>query len=417
MQNPTDRVAAAALALQAEASDPLSAYIYDLGALRTHVAGLMAQLPASCELFYAVKANAELSILRELADQVHGFEVASGGELQWVRQNFPDIPVIFGGPGKLESELAEALSAGVELIHVESRLELQRLARIAQQHGRPADILLRINLTLAELPSTSLTMGGRSTPFGLDAEELDETMAWLQQQPFLRLQGFHFHLLSHQLDAKAQLGLLRAYFRQVKAWQRQYGLNIRHLNVGGGIGINYRETERQFDWARFCAGLGALICDEAMTDWCIRFECGRYITAGCGYYVMEVLDIKRNHGQYFAVARGGTHHFRTPAAQGHSHPFKVLPGQRRAQDAICPELRDAPVTIVGQLCTPKDVLASGVKVDRLRIGDLLLFSYAGAYAWNISHHDFLRHPKPRMHYLDASVVSIPVEKATAALSV
>lgn len=402
MLNPTDRVTAAALALQAEACDPLCAYIYDLEALQAHAAGLMTQLPANCELFYAVKANAELPILQTLAGQVHGFEVASGGELQWVREHFPQLPIIFGGPGKLESELAEALAVGVELIHVESRLELQRLARAAQACGRRADILLRINLTLDELPATSLTMGGRPTPFGLDAEELEETLAWLRQQPSLNLRGFHFHLLSHQLDAEAQLRLLRGYFRQVKAWQAQYGLAIRHLNVGGGIGINYREPDCQFDWEGFCAGLRDLLRAEAMEDWCIRFECGRYLTAGCGYYVMEVLDIKRNHGRYFAVARGGTHHFRTPAAQGHDHPFAVLPSAHRPYDASYPELHHTPVTVVGQLCTPKDVLASEVNVARLRVGDLLLFSYAGAYAWNISHHDFLRHPKPRMHYLQAS---------------
>lgn len=399
--HPTERITATALALQAESFDPLCAYIYDLEALRVHAAGLMAKLPANCEIFYAVKANAELPILQTLAGQVHGFEVASGGELQWVRQQFPQTPIIFGGPGKLESELAAALSAGVELIHVESRLELQRLARIAQASGRRADILLRINLALEELPSTSLTMGGRPTPFGLDASELEDTLIWLQEKPSLHLRGFHFHLLSHQLDAQAQLRLLRGYFRQVKMWQAQYDLNIRHLNVGGGIGINYREPEHQFDWEGFCSGLQELLREEAMTDWCIRFECGRYITAACGYYVMEVLDIKRNHGRHFAVARGGTHHFRTPAAQGHNHPFTVLPSAHR-RDEVAPELSDAPVTVVGQLCTPKDVLASEVRVEHLRVGDLLLFSYAGAYAWNISHHDFLRHPKPKMLFLEAS---------------
>lgn len=395
----TEQVSAAALALQAEASDPLCAYLYDLQALRTHVTGLMSRLPANCQLFYAIKANAELPILQTLAGHVHGFEVASGGELRWVREHFPALPVIFGGPGKLDSELVEALEAGVELIHVESRLELQRLARIAKTLGRRVDILLRINLTLDDLPTTSLTMGGRPTPFGLDAAELEDTLAWLQRQPELALQGFHFHLLSHQLDARAQLGLLRGYFRQVRQWQSRYGLEIRHLNVGGGIGINYREPEQQFDWAGFCAGLDALVREEGVTDWCIRFECGRYITAACGYYVMEVLDIKRNLGRHFAVARGGTHHFRTPAAQGHDHPFIVLPSEHRQREASFPELRDQPVTVVGQLCTPKDVLASEVQVGHLRVGDLLLFAYAGAYAWNISHHDFLRHPKPVMHYL------------------
>ncbi|MCY1180709.1 L-glutamyl-[BtrI acyl-carrier protein] decarboxylase [compost metagenome] len=108
---------------------------------------------------------------------------------------------------------------------------------------------------------------------------------------------------------------------------------------------------------------------------------------------MQVLDIKRNHGQYFAVARGGTHHFRTPAAQGHDHPFVVLRGERAA------DLQDQAVTLVGQLCTPKDVLARQHPVNELAVGDLLVFTHAGAYAWNISHQRFLMHEPPEMIFL------------------
>ncbi|MCY1231854.1 Diaminopimelate decarboxylase [compost metagenome] len=130
-----------------------------------------------------------------------------------------------------------------------------------------------------------------------------------------------------------------------------------------------------------------------MADTRIRFEIGRFISAACGYYLMQVLDIKRNHGQYFAVARGGTHHFRTPAAQGHDHPFVVMRGERAA------DLQDQAVTLVGQLCTPKDVLARQHPVNELAVGDLLVFTHAGAYAWNISHQRFLMHEPPEMIFL------------------
>jgi diaminopimelate decarboxylase len=399
MNGPSIRVTEAAR--RACTDEPLCAYIYDLEALDRHAADLIASLPANCELFYAVKANSDLPILETLAPHVHGFEVASGGELVWVRSHFPDRPVIFGGPGKLDTELAAALELGMEFLHVESLGELQRLAWLARNSDRQADILLRINLALDGVPATTLTMGGRSTQFGIEAGQLPECLTWLAQHPEIRLRGFHFHLMSHQLDASVHLALLARYFRQVRQWREQFGLAINHINVGGGIGINYRGPERQFDWPAFSAGLAALIKSENMADWRIRFEMGRYMTAACGYYVMQVLDIKQCFGRHFLVGRGGTHHFRTPYAQGHSHPFFILPQEHWPYPFPRPEVKQARVTVVGQLCTPKDILASDAPVERVRVSDLLLFPYAGAYAWHISHHDFLRHPHPQHIYLPA----------------
>jgi diaminopimelate decarboxylase len=392
-------VAAVATRLQAQSADPVCAYIYDLPALRRHVKSLVASLPANCEMFYAVKANAERPVLAALEAHVHGFEVASGGEIDWVRAQFPEVPLIYGGPGKLDSELSGALHQRVELIHVESLAELRRLAAMLAAHGQVQGILLRMNLAPPSLPHTTLTMGGRPTPFGIDPLELPDCIEFIRDQPQLQLRGFHFHLVSHQQDAEAHLALLADYFRQVRCWREQFGLVIDQINVGGGIGINYRAPHEQFDWPLFSAGLHRLIAQEQMATCCIRFECGRYLTAACGYYLMEVLELKRNHGSWFAICRGGTHHFRTPAAQGHSHPFRRLPG-----GGVGP-LNNETVTVVGQLCTPKDVLASQVPVEALAVGDLLLFSLAGAYAWNISHQQFLRHPAPLMHFIDEPEVA------------
>jgi diaminopimelate decarboxylase len=403
MDGPSIPVAAAAR--HACTDEPLCAYIYDLGALDRHAAGLAASLPDNCELFYAVKANSDLPILQTLAPRVHGFEVASGGELAWVRSHFPHRPVIFGGPGKLDTELAAALELGVELLHVESLGELQRLAWLARCADRQVDILLRINLALDGAPATTLTMGGRATQFGMESGQLPECLAWLARHREIRLRGFHFHLMSHQLDARAHLALLARYFRQARQWREQFGLAVNHINVGGGIGINYREPGRQFDWPAFSAGLAALVKSENMADWRIRFELGRYMTAACGYYAMQVLDIKQCFGRHFVVGRGGTHHFRTPYAQGHSHPFFVLPQERWPYPFPRPGVEQVQVTVVGQLCTPKDVLASDALVERVRVGDLLIFPYAGAYAWHISHHDFLRHPHPQHIYLFSQELS------------
>lgn len=380
----------------AESREPLSAYVYDLEALQRHAARLVDCLPRGCELFYAVKANSDRPVLQTLAPLVHGFEVSSGGELAWVRGEHAATPIVFSGPGKTDGELAQALGQGVEAIHVESLGELQRLAALARAAGVSAPVLLRVNLPLQNLVATPLMMGGGPTPFGIAADQLPGVVTWLRAHPEIRVRGFHFHLLSHQLDAAAHLQLLAAYVAQARAWSETFGLPLDHLNVGGGIGINYREPERQFDWPAFAAGLKQLVNAGAPR---LRFECGRYVSAACGYYAMQVIDLKQAFGRHYAVARGGTHQFRTPYAQGHSHPFRVLPVEHWPYAFERPELREARVHVVGQLCTPKDLLAFDAPVARLRCGDVLVFPYAGAYAWHISHHDFLRHPHPAQHYL------------------
>jgi len=125
-------------------------------------------------------------------------------------------------------------------------------------------------------------------------------------------------------------------------------------------------------------------------------EPGRFLAAPIGWYAAEVIDVKRNLGRWFAVLRGGTHHFRLPAAWGYSHPFAVLPVDEWTGPEPRPEVRDAAVDAVGELCTPRDVLTRDQPVRRVRAGDILVFPTTGGYAWDISHHEFLRHAYPQM---------------------
>ena len=377
-----------------DGDEPICAYIYDLENLRRHAQSMRDALPPRCQLYYAVKANAEPAVLDTLAPLVDGFEVASGGELRWLRQQQAASPLLFGGPGKLDSELALAVALPDCSLHVESLGELERLARIAAGVGKRVSIYLRMNMVVPGIADTRLMMGGKPTPFGMDEDTLPQALACLRQSPWMHLEGFHFHLMSHQLDAGMQLQLVRAYLDIVARWRREHAVEVQILNAGGGFGVDYADPVRSFNWLRFCDGLRQLLAGRD-NDPILRFEPGRYVTAACGYYVMEVLDIKRNHGEWFAIARGGTHHFRTPPAQGHDHPFFVLRG------AATPTIEHQHVTVVGQLCTPKDVLARLQPVQALAPGDRVVFPLAGAYAWNISHQQFLMHPPPRMVFLAA----------------
>lgn len=371
--------------------EPVCAYVYDLEALARHAAWMKSLLPSRCELFYAAKANAEPPVLRTLRPFVDGFEAASGGELRWLHQHEAGRPLLFGGPGKLDDELALAVSLPDCAIHVESVGEIERLAVIAERARRRVPIFLRMNIALPDLGTTRLMMGGRPSPFGMDEEALPQALERLRSSSWLELRGFHFHLMSHQPDVQTQLALVDACLAAVDRWKVEHGVTAAVVNVGGGFGVDYAESSHSFDWAAFCAGLAAPLARYREVT--LRFEPGRYVSVACGFYAMEVIDIKRNHGQWFAIARGGTHHFRTPAAQGHNHPFVVVPR------GGLPVVTNDAVTLVGQLCTPKDVLARDQSVDTLAVGDWLVFPLAGAYAWNISHQNFLMHAPPAMIFL------------------
>jgi diaminopimelate decarboxylase len=377
---------------------PVCAYVYDLGAVRDHARRLIDTLPSRCRLYYAVKANAERPVLEALSRIVDGFEVASLGEAARVRSVAPDAPIVFGGPGKTDDELEGAIRHRVELIHVESAHELRRLERVAEQVDTVVPILLRVNLA-GPLPAATLTMAGRPTQFGIDEAELPAVAAHAQASPHVRLDGFHFHSVSNHMDASAHARLVGHYLERASAWAEALGVELRTVNAGGGIGVNYADPGDRFAWEAFTSELTTLLTVRAPRGCSVTFEPGRFLLAEHGTYAAEVLDVKTTHGETFAVVRGGTHHLRLPASWQHSHPFTVLPVDRWDGPPPRPEAVDTPVTVVGQLCSPKDVLARGVPVRRLRVGDVVLFHLAGAYGWNISHHDFLCHPHPRMVYL------------------
>lgn len=389
--------------IKSQDNAPCCAYIYDLDQLRRHAIQTIQNLPSSCQLFYAIKANSEARILQELSPIVHGFEVASGGEIEKVRAVDSDAPILFGGPGKTDEEIASAIHYRVKLLHVESLHELQRVNHIAAQMQATVPILLRVNLR-GSLPSATLHMAGAPTQFGIAEEDIPKAITLAQQCPHVDLHGFHFHSISNNLDAYQHVQLIRHYITSASNWAKAFSVNLRHLNVGGGIGINYAKLECQFDWPIFTSQLDALI-RELRPGLTLLFECGRYLSAACGYYAAEVLDVKFTHGKWFTVIRGGNHHFRLPGAWQHNHPFQVVPVDEWRFPFPRPEVCGNAMTIAGELCSPKDLLARDVPVERVRAGDILLFPYAGAYGWHISHHDFLSHPHPQMHYLSQDVAT------------
>ncbi|GAA1824860.1 type III PLP-dependent enzyme [Planosporangium flavigriseum] len=375
---------------------PVCAYVYDLDVAHRTVDAVRAALPPGALLLYAVKANSHPGVVAALARHVDGLEVASGGELELAAGTGAST-IVFGGPAKTDAELSAAVAAGA-LVHAESLLELRRLAAVAggDRAGAGAGdrcvrVALRVNRAGVDLAG-SHRMTGVPTQFGIDEAALGDAVALVRELPALRLVGFGLHAVSNNLDAVAHAAYVADALDWSVAAARRLGVPLEYVNVGGGLGLDYAGDKR-FDLDALRAGLAGMRVPRGVT---LAFEPGRFLVASAGWYAAEVLDLKRTHGRWFAVLRGGTHHFRLPAAWGYSHPAVVVPVEDWPYPFERPEVRDAHVDVVGELCTPRDVLARELRVDRLRVGDVLVFGNTGGYGWDISHRDFLRHPYPQI---------------------
>lgn len=396
-----------------QCSDPMAAFFYDLPALAAHGKAIKAALPANVELYYAIKANSEAAIIDTLAPIVDGLELSSGGEIERACNSSTPRPWVLSGPGKLDSEMRTAMLQGVEAFHIESLGEIARLQSIAASLQLTQPVLIRINPTLPDEFSSRLKMAGAATPFGIDEAQLADAVNSVDKAANLSLRGFHIHAMSHQKSEQRHQQLLAFYLQRWPQWRAlaEKPHQLTQLNVGGGIGVNYLQPTQQFDWPSLCLGLGQQL--EAMHEPpLMRFEIGRFLSAFCGYYVIEVIDTKVSHGEGFLVCRGGTHQFRLPVAQAHDHPVIHLPRQSNLT-RLSSSVEYQPWTVVGQLCTPKDVLSRHQSLSGVAIGDLLVLPLAGAYGYNISHVDFLCHPRPEQIFVGDSPKSLVPETAPA----
>jgi diaminopimelate decarboxylase len=358
------------------AERPVCAYIYDRETLRDRARAVKAALPDGAVVAYAMKSNGQRDVVATLARELDGVEVASGGELR-IAVEAGAKRIWFAGPAKTDDELRAAV-ADRAVVNVESIHEIRRLKHLTDG----ARVALRVNRRHAALPA-SIRMTGGPTPFGIDEADLPAAMRAAEG---LDVIGFHLHAVSNNLDARAHAAFVRDAVRWSIDAATHLAVRLEQVDVGGGFGVDYTGDGR-FD-------LSALDV-EVPAGLELVFEPGRFLAAPAGWYAAEVLDVKRTHGRWFAVLRGGTHHFRLPASWGYSHPFTVLPVDEWPYPFPRPAVEDAPVDVVGELCNPRDVMARDAHVHRVRAGDVLVFANTGAYGWEVAHRDFLLHPHPQ----------------------
>jgi len=365
-------------------------YVYDRARIAQRIAEVRAILPANVQLHYAIKANPMPALLEYLAARVDGFDVASAGELKLALDaGMRAANIGFAGPGKRQHELQQAVAAGI-LVNAESERDIRLLAEAGLAAGRPARLAIRVNPAF-DLKSSGMKMGGGPSPFGIDQEQVAALLPGLGQ-PGLAFEGFHVYAGSQNLRAEALADCLREAYALVCRLAPLAPAHLASINLGGGFGIPYFPGEARLDLGPIAAALSQIAEDARLRFGNARLilELGRYLVGEAGLYVTSIIDRKVSRGRVFLVTDGGLNHHL--AASGNfgqvlrkNYPLAI--GNRMDAPPAA-----APVTVVGPLCTPLDLIGDHVHLPDAQPGDLVVVYQSGAYGASASPQAFLGHP-------------------------
>ena len=377
-------------------------FIYDRGVIDRKLDALRRALPSCFSVCFSVKANPNQTVLRHLLSRGCGLEIASGGELHHaIQAGCAPQNILFAGPGKSEAELEFALANDIGEIHLESLVEVQRVAALAQRLGRRANVAVRVN-PIGEGEGGAMRMGGRPAPFGVDEERLDEILSIILGQGALNFRGIHIFAGTQILEAKILVDQYRHGIEIARRVVKLLGHPVHTLDFGGGLGIPYFAHEKELDLEQLHTALAVLFGgidsdpDFAGTQFIV--EPGRFLVGEAGIYLTRVNSVKVSRGKKFLILDGGmNHHLAASGNLGQTikrnYPVALL----NKLDAQAEETVD----VVGPLCTPLDTLARNVLLPRAEVGDLFGIFQSGAYGRSASPLNFLSHPAPPEVWVDA----------------
>ncbi len=371
------------------------AFVYAASVLERKCRALREILPDRFGLFYSVKANPNPSILRCFLSLGCGLEIASAGEYYLARHaGCPPEKIVYAGPGKTEEELEAVLKGGIGELHVESKLEGERIHTISKRLGIRPKVAVRVNPT-AEVQGGAMRMGGKAAPFGVDEENLDDVLDCLLKGSRLEITGVHIFIGTQILDYEVLIAQYRRGIEIGKKASARLGRSLQTLDFGGGLGIPYFNHEAELDLRSLGRELRTLHeetrGEPAFQGTRFILEPGRFLVGESGIYLARVNDVKVSRGKKFVILDGGMNHHL--AASGNLG--QVI--KRNFPLALVNKLDSPPeekVDVVGPLCTPMDVLARDVALPAAEPGDLVGIFQSGAYARSASPLGFLSHPAP-----------------------
>ncbi|UTW48062.1 diaminopimelate decarboxylase [Bacterioplanoides sp. SCSIO 12839] len=349
-------------------------YVYSRAAFEQHFSAYTEALGEWPHLVcYAVKANSNLAVLNVLAKLGAGFDIVSQGELERVLAAGGDASkVVFSGVGKQPAEMQRALEVGVYCFNVESEAELERLSTVASELGKTAQVSLRVNPDVDAQTHPYISTGLKDNKFGIDINEAPRVYAKANELPGLEVKGVDCHIGSQLTEISPFMDALDRVLALVDTLAEQ-GIKIEHLDLGGGLGVTYRD-ETPASAGEYIAAIKERLGqrEDAGKQFKLIFEPGRSVAANAGVFVTQVEFLKLNEHKNFAIIDGAMNDLIRPSLYSAWQDIKPLK-----------ETSDAPVRtydLVGPVCETGDFLGKDRELA-LEAGDRVAVMSAGAYGF------------------------------------
>ncbi|MCK7548997.1 diaminopimelate decarboxylase [Marinobacter koreensis] len=360
------------------------AYVYSRATLERHYRAYDEALSGRPHLVcYAVKANSNLAVLNVLARLGAGFDIVSAGELERVLRAGGDPgKVVFSGVGKQEWEMRRALEVGVRCFNVESDTELDRLNRVAGDLGVKAPISLRVNPDVDAGTHPYISTGLKENKFGIDIAEAPAVYARAAGMANLEIHGVDCHIGSQLTSVSPFLDALDRVLVLIDSLAEQ-GIEIRHLDMGGGLGVTY-DQEQPPQPSEYVKALAERLGDRSLE---LVLEPGRSIAANAGILVTRVEFLKCTEHHNFAIIDAAMNDLIRPAL--YSAWQSIIPVQPRQ------DVEEKRWDLVGPVCETGDFLGKNREL-RLQAGDLLAVRSAGAYGFVMSSNYNTRNRPPEL---------------------
>jgi len=349
---------------------------------------------------FAVKANSNLAVLAALARAGAGFDIVSGGELQRVLQAGGDAAsVVFSGVGKTAAEIGLALDKGIHSFNCESETEIALISEIATAKGLKASIALRVNPDVNAKTHPYISTGLKEHKFGVDIAAAEEIYRRASRLSGIAAEGVSCHIGSQLLELEPLLEAADKTLALV-ARLRAAGLEIRYLDLGGGLGVQYRPNERSASIDEFARGLRPKLASLNLT---LMLEPGRSIVAEAGILLTRVLLIKQNGAKIFVVVDGAMNDLLRPALYQAHHEITPV-SEARSGMAMTAD-------VVGPVCETGDFFARDRELPALQPGDLIALRTAGAYGFVLSS-NYNSRPRPCELLIDGAQVILARRRET-----
>ena len=324
-----------------------------------------------CKICYAIKANANLSLVKILAGLGSGVDAVSAGEIyRAIKAGINPHKIVFAGVGKTIEEISYALTVGVEEFSVESEAEMYALSATATKLGKKAKFSLRVNPHVDAKTHDKISTGRKGDKFGVDINFAEEIYAKAAKLSGLEIYGISTHIGS-QIISLEPFEAAFIKIRQLCLQLRKNGHNIQSLDFGGGIGITYKD-EITIDLAKYAAMIKKITQDLNIK---LTLAPGRAMVGNVGVMVTKVVYLKETVAKNFVIIDAAMNDLARPGLYGSYH--EVMPAQQKTGAKVLYDL-------AGPICESTDILAKARELSNVEADDLLVFLSAGAYGSSMS---------------------------------